>query len=111
MFKGPLGDVAPFSDSAVSWHSFMMRRSFLTLFGDGVAHENTAAIGDVVPFHDMARFYDTAPFVDAAANGATAAISDMAAVGDVAPLDITYEMHVFYPRQYICTLRMARQTR
>jgi len=94
VFKGPLGDVAPFSDSAVSWHSFMMRRSFLTLFGDGVAHENTAAIGDVVPFHDMARFYDTAP-----------------AVGDVAPLDITYEMHVFYPRQYICTLRMARQTR
>ena len=51
------------------------------------------------------------PFVDAAANGDTAAISDAAAVGDMAPFDVTYEMHAFHPRQYICTLRMARQTR
>ena len=60
-------------------------------FGDAVAHENTAAISD------------------AAANGDTAAISDVAAVGNVAPFDVTYKMHAFHPRQYICTLRMARR--
>ena len=52
-----------------------------------------------------------APFGNVAANGDTAAVSDAAAVGDMAPFDVTYEMHAFYPRQYICTLRMARQTR
>jgi len=29
----------------------------------------------------------------------------------VTPFDVTYEMHAFHPRQYICTLRMAWQTR
>jgi len=51
------------------------------------------------------------PFGDLAANRYTAAVSDAAAVGDVAPFDVMYEMHAFYPRQYICTLRMVRQTR
>ena len=51
------------------------------------------------------------PFGDAAANGDTAAVSDAAAVGDVASFDVIYEMHAFHSRQYIYTLRVARQTR
>ena len=85
--KQPVGDVATFSDSVVLWHSFVMRHSLVMRFGDAVAHETTAANGD------------------------TAAISDAAAIGDVAPFDVMYEMHAFYPRQYICMLRMARQMR
>ena len=51
------------------------------------------------------------PFGIAAANGDRVAISDATAVSTVAPFDVTNEMHAFHPRQYICTLRMARQTR
>ena len=51
------------------------------------------------------------PFGDAAANGDTASVSDVAAVGDVAPFDVTYEMHAFHSRQYICMLCMVRQMR
>ena len=53
----------------------------------------------------MARFHDAVQFDDAVAHG------NMAAIGDVAPFDITYEMHAFYPRQYIYMLCMARQMR
>ena len=59
----------------------------------------------------MTRCRCVTPFVDGAANGDTAAVSDAATVGDVALFDVTYKMHAFHPRQYICTLRMARQMR
>ena len=57
------------------------------------------------------RRHAMTPFGDAVANEDTAAVSDVATVGDVALFDVTYKMHAFHPKQYICMLPMARQTR
>jgi len=65
----------------------------------------------VTPFGNAAANGDTAAVSDAVANGNMAAVSDAAAVGDVASFDVTYEMHAFHPRQYICMLRVVKQTR